>query len=450
MQSGNTVRSGSAGEPRAGSRGVILVVDDEESICAALAGALADEGYETLIAADGAEALRIIAEENPDLVFLDIWMPGLDGIDTLERIREAAPGTAVVMISGHATISNALEASRRGAFDFIEKPLDLDTVIFTAARAFEQIRARKELSGTPSMETKKRGAEGVFSHAGMLSRGLEGRNTGQRTIRRSILLSGQCLHTGQKSGLVLEPLPPDSGIHFAKIGRGGTIPAFVDHVQSTGFATTIRRGDSVAATVEHLLAVLHAYRVTNLLIKCNSEVPIFDGSALEFCRVLDEAGLEEQPGSCFEIAIDREIRVSGAGAREVITVSPAPAFSIEYELLYPEPVGRQYFEFTMSLDGFRREIAPARTFGFMKDIDRLQRRGLAAGGRLNNFILVGEDRVVNTDLRFPDEFVRHEILDVIGDLYLIGRPLRGKIHAKMTGHSDNIKLLTAIRELAVS
>ena len=115
------------------SRGTILVVDDEASICAALAGALADEGYETFTASDGEQALTAIAERKPDLVFLDIWMPGLDGIDTLERIREIAPDAAVIMISGHATISNALEATRRGAFDFIEKPLDLEAVIFSAA-----------------------------------------------------------------------------------------------------------------------------------------------------------------------------------------------------------------------------------------------------------------------------------------------------------------------------
>ena len=118
---------------------------------------------------------------------------------------------------------------------------------------------------------------------------------------------------------------------------------------------------------------------------------------------------------------------------------------IRYELLYPAPIGEQTYEFTLdSIESYKREIAPARTFGFMKDIERLQKAGLAAGGRLDNFILIGQEKVVNTELRFADELVRHKILDCIGDLFLIGRPLRGKVTARMTGHSDNIELLRAI------
>jgi UDP-3-O-acyl N-acetylglucosamine deacetylase len=452
---GNTARVlppqgiGGSIPPTANGERLILVVDDEATIRKTLAGALSDEGFKTETASDGEEAIRKVAELHPDLVFLDIWMPGLDGVQTLERIKELSPETGVVMMSGHATIATALEASRRGAFDFIEKPLDLGSIILTTARAFEQMcpdefEARAAKRGRTGAST-----DPVLTHQGLLSTGLRGKNVGQRTLKRSIILYGQCLHTGQKSGLILEPLPPNSGVHFAKIGKGKTIPAFVDYVQSTGFATTIRYQESAAATIEHLLAALHAYKISNLLIKCNAEVPIFDGSALEFCKVIDDIGIEEQPGDWFEIEIDREIEVT-VGGQEKITVSPAPSFSIAYELNYPAPVGKQSYEFTLDLESFRREIAPARTFGFMRDIEKLQRSGLAAGGRLDNFILVGDDRVINTDLRFPDEFVRHKILDVIGDLFLIGRPLCGRVVAKMTGHSDNIKLLTAIRNLAVT
>ena len=118
-----------------------------------------------------------------------------------------------------------------------------------------------------------------------------------------------------------------------------------------------------------------------------------------------------------------------------------------YELNYPQPVGSQRVEFKMNgVDTFKEEIAPARTFGFLKDIERLQKAGLAAGGRLDNFILIGNDEIINTELRFPDELARHKILDILGDLSLIGRPLSGTITARMTGHSDNIGLLRLIKE----
>ncbi len=129
-------------------------------------------------------------------------------------------------------------------------------------------------------------------------------------------------------------------------------------------------------------------------------------------------------------------------SNETITLSPCDRFEVCYKLSYPAPVGDQ--EYTFIYDGpesFDQEIAPARTFGFMKDIERLQKAGLAAGGRLDNFILIGKDNVVNTELRFPEELARHKILDILGDLFLIGRPLRCRVAAQMTGHSDNIAVL---------
>ena len=133
------------------------------------------------------------------------------------------------------------------------------------------------------------------------------------------------------------------------------------------------------------------------------------------------------------------------GNGKVLAIEPAEVFSVSYLLRYPAPVGEQRYEFTMtSAEAYTREIAPARTFGFMKDVKMLNELGLGSGGRLDNFILVGEDEIVNTALRFPDEFVRHKILDIIGDLYLVGWPIRGKVTAHLTGHRDNIALLRRI------
>lgn len=448
------------------SRSLVLVVDDEAAICSTLAGVLEDEGFTAVCAHSGDEALEKVEMFRPEVVFLDIWMPGRDGIETLEKIKSVSPRTEVVMMSGHATISNALESSRRGAFDFIEKPLDIESVVLSANRAMErwakESLALQEATSTHVVATPQDTAKvstPLLSHIGMTSRKLSGKNLGQRTLKRGTILYGHSLHSGQKSGLVLEPLPPNSGIHFAKIGHARTVPAFVDNVESTGFATTIRSGSAVAATIEHLMAALHAYRISNLLIKCNEEVPIFDGSAAQFCKTIEEVGIEEQPGEWFEIAVDSPMILSGSGlkkpsdiresetqAKEQIRIEPSDRLRIRYELDYPAPVGRQHYEFTFNgPESFREEIAPARTFGFMKDIERLQKAGLAAGGRLDNFILIGTDRVINTELRFVDELARHKILDILGDVFLLGRPLRATIHARMTGHSDNISLIKALR-----
>jgi UDP-3-O-acyl N-acetylglucosamine deacetylase len=214
----------------------------------------------------------------------------------------------------------------------------------------------------------------------------------------------------------------------------------VESIADTDYATTLtREGDSIR-TVEHLMSALHAYGISNLLIKVHGEIPVLDGSALEFCDHLDEIGVDDQDAPQREIVIDRRYEV-GDGDEKILSIEPADEFSVSYQLRYPPPVGEQFYEFTLNdAADYREQIAPARTFGFMRDIKMINELGLGSGGRLDNFILVGEDNVINTELRFPDEFVRHKILDIIGDLYLLGYPIRGRVTARLTGHRDNIEL----------
>jgi UDP-3-O-acyl N-acetylglucosamine deacetylase len=215
-------------------------------------------------------------------------------------------------------------------------------------------------------------------------------------------------------------------------------------VADTDYATTLSAEGEDIRTVEHLLSALHAYGVTNLLIKVHGEIPVMDGSALEFCKVLENIGLMDQDQPQMEAVIDRRYEVGGAGGK-ILAIEPADEFSVSYLLRYPPPLGEQFHELTLtSAEVYKREIAPARTFGFMKDLKMMNELGLGSGGRLDNFILVGEDDIVNTELRFPDEFVRHKILDIVGDLYLLGYPIRGKVTARLTGHRDNIALLKQI------
>jgi UDP-3-O-[3-hydroxymyristoyl] N-acetylglucosamine deacetylase len=432
---------------------LILIVDDEPGILSTLGGILSDEGYSTLTTTSGENALALYEEKRPAVVFLDIWLADRDGLETLQALREADPTAAVVMMSGHGTAATAVKAIKMGAYDYLEKPLSYKRAVDAAAGALEYKRtleAGAAMSGpsTPGKPRVDRGeAERRFTAAPDLPLLAETRRR-QRTLDHSTVVYGLGLHSGQRTGMVLQPLPANSGIHFVTLPAGIEIPAHVRAVAETDYATTLAgEGDGegeIIRTVEHLLSALHAYGVGNLLIKVHGEIPVLDGSALEFCKTLEEIGLAEQDEPQRELVIDRRYEVRGSGEK-VLSIEPADEFSVSYLLRYPPPVGEQSHEFTLtSAEDYKREIAPARTFGFMKDLKMLNELGLGSGGRLDNFILVGEDDVINTELRFPDEFVRHKILDIIGDLYLLGYPIRGKVTARLTGHRDNIALLRQI------
>lgn len=440
----------------------ILIVDDEESVVKSLTGVLEDEGFGVITAKSGEEALAILRTEEPLVTLLDIWMPGIDGIEVLKRIKWICPDCQVIMLSGHATISTAMAAVKLGAFDFIEKPLSLDVLLMTVRRAIAYQKDLYHLAASGengngqatltkkliSIEAHEEDVTGLplsaiqepevllkkKTHRKKASQAL------QRTLKESKVLYGTGLHSGMKTGLLLQPLPPNSGILFGNLSSEDLVPLHVDYVQTTDLATALKKGMAVAKTIEHLMAALHAYRITNLMVKMIEEIPIMDGSALEFCHLIEEAGVEEQQGKVEELVIDRPFEIS-SGDKSLI-IEPAEVFSVTYFLDYPFPVGQQTFHFVLeSEDWFKKEIAPARTFGFLKDMEMLERMGLGEGGRLYNFILVDDEKVVNTELRFPDEFVRHKILDLIGDFYLLNRPIRGKVTARRTGHSDNVAMM---------
>jgi len=412
----------------------IMVVDDEEKIRQSLRGVLTDEGFDVVEAEDGRAALDLLSRGVPRLAIVDIWMPEVDGIELVQRMRTEAPEVPIIVMSGHGTIETAVRVIRMGAFDFLEKPFKLDALLQTVGRALGGAASESapDVARAPSIQLRS----GVAPP----------RRFRQRTIGRSVVVNGQGLHSGVQTGLVLQPLPPGSGIVFGNIATGDTVPALIDYVASTGYATSLVRGDMAAKTIEHLMAGLHAYGVTNLLVKMMTEVPILDGSAEDICSLLEDGGVVEQDAWIEELVIDRPIEVGDPG-RKSLRIEPADAFEVTYRLEYPEPVGRQELTFRLTdAASFRREIAPARTFGFVKEIETLEQFGLARGGRLHNFILVGDEGVVNAPLRFPDEFVRHKILDVLGDFYLLGRPIRGRVVAHKTGHADNIALLRRLRE----
>jgi UDP-3-O-acyl N-acetylglucosamine deacetylase len=420
----------------------ILIVDDEDKVRESVREVLADEGYRVVDTADGTRVLELIQQEKPGLVLLDIWMPQIDGIGLLKLIKSKEPAINVVMISGHGNIHTAVMATKFGAFDFIEKPLSLEALLLTVQRALGDYSrgGSKEVNrnGRRKSKTGKRSPTAA-------RRGNPGPSIQQRTLKKSVVTSGQGLHSGVKTGLILHPLPPNSGILFAGISGDVQVPAHLDHVGSTGYATSLRTKGFAVGTVEHLLAVLHSYGITNLLVKVQGEIPILDGSALEFCNLIDEAGVQEETEAWSEIVVDRPYRIGRQGG-ESISIEPADVFSVHYVLNYPQPVGIQEHAYIhKGPASFKEDVAPARTFGFLRDIEQLQQAGLVNGGKLNNCILIDDEKIINTDLRFPNELARHKILDIMGDFYLLGKPIRGAITAHMTGHSDNIALLRELR-----
>ena len=188
------------------------------------------------------------------------------------------------------------------------------------------------------------------------------------------------------------------------------------------------------------------FGITNLLVKVSEEVPIFDGSAAELCRTIEDAGTVDQNAGVEPLTISAPVRLTNLHAGQELSIEPSERFEVDYTLEHSKPIGLQHYHFIGGREDFVREIAPARTFGFVRDFEKLSNMGLASGGRINNVIMLSDDEVVNTQLRFPDEFVRHKILDVIGDVYLLNRPVIGKITARQTGHLENIALLKEIRK----
>ncbi len=719
----------------------ILIVDDEKNIVSSLTGILSDEGYEVSMTDDGVEALEIIQKDPPDLVLLDIWLPGMDGIEVLKTLKTYNPGVKVLIMSGHGTIDTAVKATKLGAQDFIEKPFSLDRITESVENALHAENSVPLVENKPSQDLKElpvcfesmvevkkgikafsknmepvlllgetgTGKESVaqtihaqsrkgdrpfiklnclfrqkqaiqsqlfkrkdrdnkthstsgekvvyLSNIESLSKGLQEKlaealqNTNipdtsfkflpirlfasssknlddlaakgqfhqglldvfkeasliipplrnhtasisliakdyleearhhtfipeideavltalcgyswpgnikelhgvleklirtcanqqtisvqdlppeiwkpqnqidittlneagslqeaesiwekhfilhhlkrnnwnidetckilktsknqfqeklkyhsiempendtapsqkrypQRTLKRSVVLCGSSLHSGIKTGLILQPMPPGSGIIFGDIASGKTIPAKLENVQSTDYSTCLKKGVNSVGTIEHIMATLHMYRVTNLLIKIGDEAPVMDGSAKDFCELLEDGEFEDQDDFYEEIVVDKSYSFGDKEKGEpYISIEPSDKFSVSYHMEYPEPIGIQ--DFTYEFDGdesFKKEIAPARTFGFMEEVAQLTKMGYASGGKLDNFILLGDKKVINTKLRFEDEFARHKILDILGDFYLLGKPIRGKIKAHKSGHTQNVGLLKKVRESLV-
>lgn len=264
----------------------------------------------------------------------------------------------------------------------------------------------------------------------------------QRTIKREVFFQGTGLHTGKYASVKLKPAPRDTGIVFYRADRGAIIRANINSIVDTAFATTIGFDGVKVKTVEHLLAAAAGLGIDNLLVEVDGpEVPILDGSSTSLAGIILDAGIAKQGKKMPFIKIVRPIVYEDAHSR--IMAIPYNGTRISYYINFDHHLlGHQELTMDITEENFIREIAPARTFGFLKDVERMRANGLAKGGSMDNAIIVGESGILNTTgLRFKDEFVRHKMLDSIGDFSLIGFPIHGHIILEKSGHTANVNFL---------
>ena len=271
----------------------------------------------------------------------------------------------------------------------------------------------------------------------------------QRTLKNTIRATGVGLHSGEKVYLTLKPAPVDSGIVFRRtdLDPVAEVPARAEYVGETTMSTTLIKDGVKVDTVEHLLSAMAGLGIDNAVVELSApEVPIMDGSAGPFVFLIQSAGIEEQDAPKQFIRIKREVTVEEDG--KTATFVPFEGFKVTFGIDFDHPVFRgrsQTASVDFSSTSFVKEVSRARTFGFMRDIEYLRSQNLALGGSVDNAIVVDEYRVLNEDgLRYEDEFVKHKILDAIGDLYLLGKSLVGEFRGFKSGHALNNKLLRVL------
>lgn len=268
----------------------------------------------------------------------------------------------------------------------------------------------------------------------------------RRTLRREVGCTGIGLHTGKAVRLRLMPAPAEHGIQFHRSDIGVTIPASHAQLSRLDHATTLSADGASIETVEHLLSALFALGVDDARVEVDGpEVPILDGSAAPFVILIHEAGLRplQVARQYLKVVAPVEVVRGAKWAR----LEPADHFRVSYTIGFDHPLLRhQTVSAKITPDAFAENIAPARTFGFLRDVEMLRKSGLALGGSLENAVVIGESGVLNTKLRFEDEFVRHKVLDAIGDLALIGRPIVGHLEAHKAGHALHASLVQRLFE----
>ena len=428
---------------------LIYVVDDEPAIRDILESVLSDEGYPAITCQNSEVFYDQLEKQTPDLVLLDIWLPGTDGMAILSTLRETHPDLPVIMMSGHAGIDAAVNAIKKGAVDFMEKPLQLEILLDKIAVVLSNKppEKKKDLASDTQMEVAR--IINPIIPSGAIK--LKDSDRPQRTLKNNVVLNGKGLLTGRNTGVILSPLDSNSGIIFQTLDET-SLPAHITNIENfdqsvakqsfSANSTVLARDNRKVRTVEHLLAALSMAGITNVLAKVDEEIPNIDGSANHFTELINEAGVQDQDGAVKDAVVLEPIQVGRKKIDEKhLYVEPFDGFEVKMRVDYASPIGEQKLTFNSEKDSFESDIAPARSFNTFENIDIAQKTGTVGSGYLDSHIIMHDGKVINTELRYPDEFVRHKILDLIGDLYLLGYPLRGRVVANMTSHGYNQALV---------
>ena len=428
---------------------LIYVVDDEPAIRDILESVLSDEGYPAITCQNSEVFYDQLEKQTPDLVLLDIWLPGTDGMAILSTLRETHPDLPVIMMSGHAGIDAAVNAIKKGAVDFMEKPLQLEILLDKIAVVLSNKppEKKKDLASDTQMEVAR--IINPIIPSGAIK--LKDSDRPQRTLKNNVVLNGKGLLTGRNTGVILSPLNSNSGIIFQTLDET-SLPAHITNIENfdqsvakqsfSANSTVLARDNRKVRTVEHLLAALSMAGITNVLAKVDEEIPNIDGSANHFTELINEAGVQDQDGAVKDAVVLEPIQVGRKKIDEKhLYVEPFDGFEVKMRVDYASPIGEQKLTFNSEKDSFESDIAPARSFNTFENIDIAQKTGTVGSGYLDSHIIMHDGKVIITELRYPDEFVRHKILDLIGDLYLLGYPLRGRVVANMTSHGYNQALV---------
>ena len=426
----------------------ICIVDDQPYIGSTISNILKDEGYDVVVFQDAESFWQGLDSLVPSLVMLDIWLPGVDGLQLLKRLHGRMPELPVIMMSGHAGIETAVTAIKAGAYDFMEKPLHLEVLLDKVKAAILHQPPQIDWP-LPSDRDPQTVSTDLLMPPGMVE--TVASPEPQRTLKENVVLNGVGLLSGRKTGIILCPLGVNAGIVFQTLD-GQTIRGHITSLENywqsitaksfSANSTTLANGRQQVRTVEHLMAIFAVCGITNVLIKVDDEVPNVDGSAKDFCDLITQAGIVDQPAATKVAVIRQKIGVGTDEKQEKhLYAEPFAGFEIVMRVDYPPPIGEQSFTYNPQKMAFAEEIAPARSFNTFENIEMAQKLGKVGGGYLNSHIILYEGKVINTELRYPDEFVRHKILDLLGDLYLLGFPIRGRIRANMTSHGYNQALV---------
>lgn len=413
----------------------VLVVDDDVSILEGLKRLLSKEpNIDARFYLSPISALEELKNGlNVDLIIVDMWISEMDGLLFIKHFREFNETTPVLSMSGHANLDSNFEIAKLGADDFIEKPFNKAALLY---------KIRRMLGDSSSEKIS------LIDNSSIARLIHENKKKKQRTIEKNGVLTGKGIHTGSKTGIILSPLPENSGVIFEDIVSGKQVLPHIQNIHSKISNTGLGYGDFSLSVIEHLMATFFAYEIDNILVKVNKEIPALDGSAIEFCHLMDGLGLIEQNAYKKEIVIDKKYQITDEKDPSIsIQVEPYDGFSIAYHFEYEDGT-KTVFDIDLSenrTEIFKKEIAPARTFVSLTQFrDVILANGLGQGITTENTLFLKNGVIFNQELRFPDELARHKGLDLCGDSMLLCLPLKGRFTAFKTGHRHNAALLKAV------